>query len=945
MNKNKIFIIIFLFVLLLLAIFYYLNERTGISLIVSFQNEFSTNLKEITYQIWQNDSLLISKSLNKNKLSIHLKPGNYDLRVNAADYLPNIFSNIIVKQFQNQKFDLKFFRPPGRSKGDLTESHIDSISEIRKAGKTDIWRRIDNKMTGTPHRIVGSAIKLDYKPQSEQAAKESASRFITSFIIQNNNQTGFSNINPTTIVPETARYFNRKWIVTFKQETKFNNKPIVVYGSQASVIIKGLSVIQFGLDVFPNLEPINKTILSPEDAVAIYLNGNNIENRNQIKLVLFPLPKGNSEFDFIPAYSFNATQRSDNTEFPYETWSIVISAEDGKLLYRERKDIIQQRYQISSDVYPKAPEEGRPINIPIAKAMVGNENIEYRSLDQQGQFSFIGEINRLNLRFNNDNIKVLDSNSNILEDILLRYLSIPPSEIYEIKFNAGEIRPSKNDATRQIHFKSTPEINTFYHINQIRKYFIHRDINSFLSNNIKVAFLDDYPNAYYNGINDLLVFGVVKQSQLGFRSDVIYHEYTHGVVNWLVNYGNDFGPSLLPYKDETGALNEGIADYFACSINNDPLVCVIPSALDSDGKINRNIETDSRYDHEYKTGYDDQGFVHDNSTIISGVFWDVRQSLINKYGQISGIRKADLMIIESLLLKPVPQSFCDFGINMLLANDNDDRLYNGTPDYSEIAAAFRTHGVTLINFEKDKPAFANIRITNNLLYSPNHFEEGGKASLELQIFENGYGIALDSFNVYIEDQQIDRENLRFTRGLQATRVRCNLNDLGPIRRKEFGDFIDVRLYAEDLAGNKTEEVISERIADTIRPDYERPTCIRFENQGNDFCRIRIKVNDIGSGINPKSARLIVNGQQFHNLNYERISDYEYQFNIDLPLDRERWEIEGRISDYAGNELVDNGTGYPDCCTHIVFPSSSIMLAFVSMFAKSRKKRKNNNVAV
>jgi len=52
---------------------------------------------------------------------------------------------------------------------------------------------------------------------------------------------------------------------------------------------------------------------------------------------------------------------------------------------------------------------------------------------------------------------------------------------------------------------------------------------------------------------------------LALMSDVLYHEYTHGVVDHV--YTTD-----LPYSGQTGAMNEAWADYFACTINGNPVM-------------------------------------------------------------------------------------------------------------------------------------------------------------------------------------------------------------------------------------------------------------------------------------------------------------------------------------------------------------------------------------
>ncbi|HEU4710047.1 MAG TPA: hypothetical protein VFS76_00705 [Pyrinomonadaceae bacterium] len=110
------------------------------------------------------------------------------------------------------------------------------------------------------------------------------------------------------------------------------------------------------------------------------------------------------------------------------------------------------------------------------------------------------------------------------------------------------------------------EVTVFWHVNEIHDWF-KGVVGQDLLNYQMQAYVDwddqsgICPNAFYFS-NNIYFCSSTDYSK---ESDVIYHEYTHGVVAHIPNYG-------LSNIDEEGALNEGISDYVAAVKNNDPVI-------------------------------------------------------------------------------------------------------------------------------------------------------------------------------------------------------------------------------------------------------------------------------------------------------------------------------------------------------------------------------------
>ena len=153
------------------------------------------------------------------------------------------------------------------------------------------------------------------------------------------------------------------------------------------------------------------------------------------------------------------------------------------------------------------------------------------------------------------------------------------------------------------------ESNTYYHVNKIHDYFTSGDPFDIHSMDYKSKATVEYGtggcNAYSDGSNMYLKGPGNGCDSMALSSDIIYHEYTHSVVDHIYTY--------FPYYGESGAMNEGYADYFAATINDDPLIgeIVFPEPI-------RDLEND----HQYPI--DLMGEEHFDSLIFSAALWELR---------------------------------------------------------------------------------------------------------------------------------------------------------------------------------------------------------------------------------------------------------------------------------------------------------------------------------
>ena len=212
------------------------------------------------------------------------------------------------------------------------------------------------------------------------------------------------------------------------------------------------------------------------------------------------------------------------------------------------------------------------------------------------------------------------------------------------------------------------EANIYYYINTVHDFFKKLGYDK-LDWSIKatVHVGDKYDNAYYSPMDKMMAFGDGnKLNDLAKEESVAFHEYSHAHIAQIVN---------LNYSAESGAMNEGQADYFACTISNDDKVGEY--AMAKMGKPYLRILT-----NDLKYPQDIEGEVHADGRIWGGVLWDLRNVL--------GAETSDLLIHKSFYyLRSGSPRFLD-GANAILTADKN--LF-GSKNTEKIREVFNKRGV------------------------------------------------------------------------------------------------------------------------------------------------------------------------------------------------------------------------------------------------------------
>lgn len=251
-----------------------------------------------------------------------------------------------------------------------------------------------------------------------------------------------------------------------------------------------------------------------------------------------------------------------------------------------------------------------------------------------------------------------------------------------------------NDGSNQIVLPqgnmNSKHINAFYHTNRIhdfQKQFFQIDPATETTMDFQFAVRVDVTgscNAFYS--NGSLNFYTAGNGCPSFAeiSDIIYHEYGHGINDFIYREVKGTGGRGMI----NGALNEGHADVWAFSVNNDPIVG--ENSMGTGSNIRR-------YDQNIKVfPRDIVDEVHADGEIIAGAWYDLALNL-NSFPTMTGIFSKSYYSASDGINGREGEVYFDVLIAALESDDTDADITNGTPHMVEIVKAFARHGIYLMN--------------------------------------------------------------------------------------------------------------------------------------------------------------------------------------------------------------------------------------------------------
>ena len=526
-------------------------------------------------------------------------------------------------------------------------------------GRYGQWRALWNEATSTPHRAFGRAIPLpgfrDDAAGADRAARE--------FIAQNPPLFG----GVPQLEPAGAVRAGNVWYVHYRQLVA--GVPVLNADWEFRIGANG-NLMAFGAD---NYSAPTRLVTAPRIALGVAreaaragLRFNPVTDRvGGDRLYVLPID-GERGASYRLVYELTVVTRD-----PRGSWYTLVDAATGDVVLRRSTFRHAIAGTITATVHPTLPSDA-VVAKPLRSVYV-NAGGSTVTTDTLGNYSLsaIGSVTVTSaMRGRFCNVDRCQYDSNLLTDVC-------PSG------DASFARNATDPSTVNVAWVSTnsqqAERDAYYHVNLAHDWVKSLD-PAYTASDYELSTdvnLSDNCNAFWDLSTNSLSF---LSAGLGCPNtatmpDIVYHEYAHSVTdNLYLSQGR-------PQGMVNGALHEGLADAFVAYMTGDP---VLGDGFFGAGTSLRTCANTRKWPLDRNTVEPEV-----TGEILSGALWDLRQSIgaataahvmhFAKYGLADDLNDGT--------------AFGEYFIDLLVADDNDANLSNGTPHSAQIASTFNAHGI------------------------------------------------------------------------------------------------------------------------------------------------------------------------------------------------------------------------------------------------------------
>lgn len=220
------------------------------------------------------------------------------------------------------------------------------------------------------------------------------------------------------------------------------------------------------------------------------------------------------------------------------------------------------------------------------------------------------------------------------------------------------------------------QVSSFVHAREVKDYTRSFAPNLDFLDEIQIVNvnIDQQCNAFSDGTTINFFQASTQCANTARLADVVYHEFGHSLHAHSIIAG---------VGQFNGAHSEGLSDYLAATMTDDPAMG--RGFFLTDAPLRHIDPTDK--EHRWPI---DLGGVHFTGLIFSGAMWDLRKLLIQRLGPVQGVALADRLFYATLQrATDIPSTY----LEVLVEDDDDGSLTNGTPNLCDINAAFGLHGL------------------------------------------------------------------------------------------------------------------------------------------------------------------------------------------------------------------------------------------------------------
>ncbi|RYD58207.1 MAG: T9SS type A sorting domain-containing protein [Sphingobacteriales bacterium] len=390
--------------------------------------------------------------------------------------------------------------------------------------------------------------------------------------------------------------------------------------------------------------------------------------------VWFPVPSG-ARYILHPAYEVRMEGKDLHSGKPV-SFTCFIDGTDGKLLYRS--DAVQDVVDVTVLGEVKKATILSPVTqepLSSLQMLIGSNS--YITDDNGDAVTNVTGPSTANITLQGPWSVVTDAPTGN---------NVPSASIPLTEGSNTIVLPQGNMNSRHI--------NAFYHSNKVhdfqKRFFAFDPLTETVMDrlfSVRVDVSGGSCNAFYSG--GTLNFYPAGNGCPSFAeiSDIIYHEYGHGINDYIYRtIKGSTGRGMI-----NGGLNEGHADVWAFSINNDAIVG--ENSMGSGTNIRR-------YDQNIKVyPRDIVDEVHADGEIIAGAWYDLAINL-NDFEKMTEIFAKSYSSASDGANGTEGDVYFDVLLAAVEADDTDGDFTNGTPNLVAILRAFARHGIYLMNDAK-----------------------------------------------------------------------------------------------------------------------------------------------------------------------------------------------------------------------------------------------------
>lgn len=512
------------------------------------------------------------------------------------------------------------------------------------------WRAIWGLWTGAPVRVIGEGYQI---PGAGRVDAHNVERLARSFVATFEHLLKTKDMDLELV---DAHPYLDKWTVSFRQ--MYRGVPVEL--SEVTMrMTAGGRVFLFGSDVFPGIAVSPVPMIPVQDAAVLAMSGLTPPAGAPIevgagRLAVLPI---RSVSGLATPLAWHFLVREDD-EHIWDTW---VDASTGTILWRRNTVCQGISGTVQASVKTSAVTQAESVvNIFDHNMIVNGATVV---TDRNGAYA--------------------SSNSGQVT-VMLRgpYARIERQD----GANASITQTVANNGTFNVLWNSSnstlAERTTFYNVVRSRRFILDMDTSiTALDYQMPCRVgVNNVCNANFDGTNlNFYRSGTTTSGTCpatGEMPDVVMHEYGHAVnEKSYVQFG-------VPAGMVNGALHEALADVNAAMILDRPEIGV---GFFGANTVLRNTNNTNKYPDDIVNQ------VHTDGLILGGAVWDMRLGI--------GIQRARLITHFARHGKPddtnTGLAFTKYFLEVLVADDNDGNLVNGTPNASQIVPAFAKHGIPM----------------------------------------------------------------------------------------------------------------------------------------------------------------------------------------------------------------------------------------------------------